>query len=135
MAPVSSTVSASSLSSARAVAVPSGSATAKASPVCATKAPSRVNGMRFSLRIASQEVTARETTTAGVAVKTSVYADRNQIVLDGVGDSRFAAVGQRKRRAIGAEHREQIDAPRRIRQRRKQLFRRVVVELLDIRNF
>ena len=52
----------------------------------------------------------------------SVHADRHEVVLDGVGDGRGAAVGQRERGPVGAEHGKQVDALRRLGQRREQPF-------------
>ena len=53
-----------------------------------------------------------------------VHAQRNEIVLDGVGDGRVAAVGERERRAVGAEHRIKIDAFELVARCREQLAAR-----------
>ena len=50
-----------------------------------------------------------------------MHVHRHEVVLDGVGDGRVAAVGERQRRAVGAEHGKKVDALwRGLRERREQ---------------
>src|SRR5215471_7344082 len=64
-----------------------------------------------------------------------VHADRHQVVLDGVGNRRCAAVGERDRRSVRAQHGIEVNALWRGLQRREQPLGGVGVELLDIGHF
>src|SRR5262245_34324932 len=64
-----------------------------------------------------------------------VYADRNEIVFDGIGDCRSPAVGKRDRCAVRAQHGKKVDALWCGLQRRKQPLGGVGIKLLDVSHF
>src|ERR1700687_1568738 len=126
--PVKSTASARSLFSARAPVAPSIEAKTNASPIRKTTLPDLVARMQFSPSARLGKSKAREPRFEEM----SVHAHRHEVVLDGVGDGRVAAVGERQRCAVGAEHGKEVDAFWRGLQRREQPLGDFGIELLDV---
>ena len=54
-----------------------------------------------------------------------MHAYWNEVVPYGIGDRRIAAVGESQRRAVGAEHGEEVDAFRGVIEGRKEPLGRV----------